>query len=233
MNKQNKPLLLILAAMSVFLIFNAGNAYGYIAANGAGLGYCDPGSDPGCDENVSGVALSLAYAPIESYIEEGGGYFLNAFSTILTLSNRVEMSNLAGVDHDELQKIVNSALENIANAKFTYYLLIRAAEETPYNREVLLKLKDFNYREFMTSNSLNGVIFREVSEYLEKGDITGIFKRMNTGFHSIEQLLLSIKAKTDLNRLPELADTWKLNEAASDTLLFGQYVARIFFELSK
>ena len=233
MNKKNNPLLIILAAMSVCLVLTTGNAFGYICANGAGLGYCDPATDPGCNETKSGVALSLDYAPIESYIEEGGGYFLNAFSNILSMSNRVEMTNLAGVDHDELRKIVNNGLDNITRARYTYFLLIRAAEKTPYNQDVLLKLKDFNYREFMTANSLNSVIFRQVAEYLEKGDITGIFKQMNTTFLSIEELLLSIKAKTDLNRPPQLTDIWTLNEAASNTLLFGQYAARIFSELPK
>lgn len=233
MNKRKNYFLITWTAVSLFLAFGAGNAFGYIAANGAGVGYCDPGSDPGCDESTSGAAFSLAYAPIESYIEEGGGYFLNAFSTVLALSNRVEMTNLAGVDRDELRKIVDNGLENIADARYTYSILIRAAGKTPYNPDVLLKLKEFDYRGFMTAHSLNPVIFHEVEEYLENGDITGIFKYMDSGFHTMEQLLLSVKTKTDLNRLPELTEVWTLNETASHTLIFAQYVARIFSELSK
>ncbi len=233
MNIKNNPLLIILTTLAVGLILTTGNAYGYIAANGAGIGYCDPAGDPGCEEDKSGTALSMSYAPIESYIEEGGGYFLNAFSTLLSMSNRVEMTNLAGIDRGELQQIVNQSLENITRAKYTYSLLIRAAEETPYNPDVLLKLKNFDYRGFMTRHSLNSVIFKEVEAYLQKGDITGIFKRVNNGFLSIEKLLLSIKTKTDLKRVPELSDIWKINEEASDTLIFGQYVARIFSELSE
>jgi hypothetical protein len=49
----------------------------------------------------------------------------------------------------------------------------------------------------------------------------------------MEELLLSIKNETDSTRMPPIPTIWRLNEAPSNNLLFGQYVTRIFSELTK
>jgi len=89
-----------------------------ISANGAGGGYDDP-------DGKSNLVSTKENSIIENYIEKGGAYFLNAYSDILSISNRIEMANLQGIDYEELKSIVNSAIENIRNAKATYYLLIQ------------------------------------------------------------------------------------------------------------
>lgn len=170
---------------------------------------------------------------IESYIEEGGSYFLKAFSDILLLSGSVEAANLEGIDDNELQRTVETGLANIQNAKSAYLLLIRTAESTPYNPFIISQLKAFAYNDFMAKNALNGIVFGEVREYLQNGDITGIFKRLYSKLIVMEELMMSIKIETGSTSLPSIPVIWKLNETASDNLLFGQYVARIFSELTK
>lgn len=207
--------------------------------NGAGGGYCDPATDPDCNGTTStssgsaAIIISNTSSMIECYIEEGAGYFLNAFSNILALSNRVEVSNISGIDYNELQSIVETGLTNVQNAKSTYYLLIMTAESTPYNPTVISKLKDFDYREYLIKNSLNSAVFEEVEAYLKKGDITGTFKRLYSSLSIMEGLLLSIKDKTGCRRMPDISKLWQLNETASNNLIFGGYVARVFAELSR
>ena len=133
--------------------------------------------------------------------------------------------------YEELNKIVDSALENIINANATYYILIQIAQDTPYDMEVILKLKSFDYQDFMTEYSLNSDIFKEVEGYLKNGDITGTFIRIYTNFIKIKRLLLSIKYEVSLNKMPTLSKIWEVNEEASRTLTFGQYITRIFYAL--
>ena len=218
------------------VMFTTTNTLAYVVYNGSGTGYCDPSTDPGCNGSTgasSSLSIPASASTIEFLIEEGGGYFLNAFSSILTLSNRVEISNLSGIDYKELQSIVDTGLTNVQNARSTYSLLIMTAESTPYNPTVISKLRDFDYREYLVKNSLNSVVFEEVETYLKRGDITGTFKRLYSGLAVMEGLLLSIKYNTGCNRVPDISIIWKLNETASNNLIFGGYVARVFAELSK
>ncbi len=221
-NKQTIFKVLILC-MAIFLLNP--QIYSRICSNGSGGGY------PGDGDGNSNCMAIKGNSIIEAYIEAGGGYFLNAFSNIMSVSNRIEMANLKGIDYEELQNLIDNALNNIKNAKETYYTLIKIALNTPYDPEVISKLESFNYQAFMTEKSLNSVIFKEVEGYLKNGDITGTFKRSHTSFLKIEELLLSIKDEVTLNRLPELSKVWEVNEEASNTLIFGQYNTRIFYAL--
>ena len=234
MLKKRNPFLMILIGLIIYLT-NAGYSFGYISANGAGNGYCEPG-DPSCSGPTSFPNSRIkinSVTLIESYIEEGGSYFLKAFSDILLLSSRVEASKLGGFDENEIQKTIESGLVNIQNAKSIYYLLIREAESTPYNPVVISQLKTFPYSDFMIKNSLNNSVFKEVQDYLQNGNITGIFKRFNSKLLKMEELVMSIKTENDSTAMISIPVIWKLNETASDNLLFGQYVARIFSELIK
>jgi len=227
MRKNKKQLILktLILCMTIFL-FSA-EAFSVILTNRGGDAY---GDDGGGNLNCMDIKENSI---IEGYIEEGGGYFLNALSNIITISNRIEMSNLQGIDYEELKKIVDSALNNIRNAKYTYYLLIQTALYTPYDQEVITKLKIFKYQAFMTKHSLNSVIFKEVEGYLMNGDITGTFIRIYNSFIKIEILLLSIKYEVVLNKMPSLPAIWEVNEEASNTLYFGQYITRVFYALQK
>ena len=94
-------------------------------------------------------------------------------------------------------------------------------------------MKDYDYRGYMIENALNSVVFGEVESYLKKGDITGTYRRLYSNLIVMERLLLSIKYNVDCNRMPDISKIWTLNENASNNLMFGGYVARIFSEFSK
>ncbi len=238
MNRSNS-FMKVLVGMVICLFLTTSGVFGYLACNGAGGGYCDPGVNPDCPEGssdsdestIKGVSIIQSDSTIEANVEEGGGYFFNAFLQIMKLSNRVEMSNLNGVDHDELLNIVNEGLDNIRYAKYSYELLIYTAEATPYNQNVIALLKNFDYKGLMVKDSLNKTIFAKVESYLRNGDITGALKHFYSGIVVIEGLIMQIKVDLSKNRMPELSDVWKVNEAASSNLLFGQGVARVFSAL--
>ncbi|MDQ1353690.1 MAG: hypothetical protein QG657_3997, partial [Acidobacteriota bacterium] len=168
---------------------------------------------------------------IETYIEMGGGYFLKSHSDILLFLNKVEMANINGSDYNEWQGILKSALGNMRSAKETYELLIKTAEATPYNQEIIARLEKFDYASFAQANDLNEVILKEVEQRLSAGDITSCYKKVYVNMCAIEKLLGLAQNEVSLNKMPGLPLLWKLNGFYSDTLNFSQYVAMIFHNI--
>jgi hypothetical protein len=146
MKSINKHLILTFTLFFIILMMSNNNLFAYISCNGSGSGYDDP--DTGEDLIKNTVS-------IDTLITEGAGYYLQVNADIQTLLNRVELQDLKETDYPELQRLVDSALVNITNARITYEKLVSKAEATPYNPLVNEKLKAFDYNTFMNYNNLN------------------------------------------------------------------------------
>jgi hypothetical protein len=198
------------------------NAFPIILCNGAGGGYGEPSGGEGlvCDSSS-----------IENYIKIGAGHYLEAYSSILSFFNRVELAGENNRDFYQWQLILYKAITRVNQAEADYDLLIREAEATPYNETVLLKLKNFDYARSRVTFGLKIEIFQEVESYLKAGNITGVFKRIRASLKEIHYRLETIHAELTQNKMPALVSLWDLNELCSSTLLFGQYVSRVFYAL--
>jgi len=146
------------------------------------------------------------------------------------LLNRVELQDVKGIDYLEMQRLVDSALENISKARITYEKLVSKAEATPYNPVVIEKLKAFDYDSFMLENRLNETIFKKAAGYLSNGDITGAFRHVLAAVRHMEFLLTAVKTEMDCNRLEKY---WQLNELCAENTLFGSFVARVFYQINR
>jgi hypothetical protein len=186
--------------------------------NGATGGYNEDTQSPGIQSKI----------PMEILLIEGAGYFLQTQSNVQTLLHIVELQDIKFIDYIELNKLVNSTLINIINARLAYEELIKVADITPYNLYVLEKLNKFDYETFMKEKGLNPYIFGTVRDYLVEGDITGTFKHAYINFKEIEQLLLNIQSSVLENRVPDLEILWRVNELCAEETLFGSYIARVF-----
>jgi hypothetical protein len=169
---------------------------------------------------------------IRDYVIEGAGYFLESYSGFLLFLNKVELKELQGLDYNEVQMILNSAIEKMENARDVYTLLKQEADVTPYNPDMIAELMNFDYDGFQEANHLVGPIFKQVESYLEKGNIREIFDAALSHMGKILDIADKIKGKIDGAEFPGLTDLWKLNEACSLSLLFGQYAARVFQEIN-
>jgi hypothetical protein len=169
---------------------------------------------------------------IEGYVIEGAGYFLKSQSETLLLLNKIELSDLNGVDFTELQKLVKSALMDMANAKSEYILLIQAVNTAPYKQTVIDQLKSFEYYAFQQVKDLDSVIFEKMETYLVSGDIRGIYQKILMDTQTIIDKLTTVKSNIDMGTLPSNSDLWRLNQSYFDTLFLGQYAAEIFYEIS-
>ncbi|MCP5104899.1 MAG: hypothetical protein GY950_16045 [bacterium] len=223
MMKLKKTALPVLIGILVILMNM--NAYSYIELNGAGGGYGDG------DSGEKAAATNDGNNPIENYIVVGAGYFLAANADIQVLLRLVELQDIQGMDTGELSVVSARAAANMKNAVNTYEKLVDAAEMTPYNPYVQSALMNFDYDAFMLQNGLNAALFPEVKGFLEKGDITGTFKRTHTALKEILGMLNGLKDGTAQNKLPDVSLLRQLNEACAESSLFGSYVARIFSEI--
>jgi hypothetical protein len=170
---------------------------------------------------------------IDSYIIEGAARFLAAYSNTLTLLNRVELSGVSGVDYKELGILVNSAISNMEKAKAAYGNLKQQAEATSYNREIIDILAVFDYTRFRESKGLNPVIFDRIQNYLVKGDVNGVWGFLYDKTETLLKKMYDVKSSVDTARFPGIENLWRLNQEFSETILFGQYAAEIFFEIGK
>ncbi len=214
--KKMSAVKLVIFCFSLIMINNY--CFPWVWCNGATGGYNENTQPPGIQSNL----------PMDILLIEGAGYFMQTQGTVQVLLNKVEWQDLKAIDYIELNKLAMSALNSIINARSSFEELIKAAEVTTYNLEVIGQLNRFDYDIFLKENNLNPFIFGAVRSYLEKGDITGTFRYLSERLKGIEQLLLIIRQSTIENSLPELTICWRLNERCAETALFGSYIARIF-----
>jgi len=215
----NKHLILTLTMVFIVMVLANNNLFSYISCNGSGSGY----------EGSNGGEGFTYTTTIENMIIEAAGYYLQGNSDIQAILKMVELQDLKETDYPGLQRLVNSALENIANARLTYEKLVNKAEATPYNPVALEQLKSFDYKTFMSANRLNEPVFKKVAGFLSAGDITGAFKYILSAVRDIEELLITVKTEMDFARLEPY---WQLNERCAETTLFGSFIARVFRQIN-
>jgi hypothetical protein len=203
----------------------------FLSLNSFSRIYHNHGDESYVADSGGSVESYIAGNPISNYIIEGAGYFLAGYADVLLLLNRFEMSDLKGIDYNEVKQISDKALNNLKNTGAIYDNLIAVAERTPYNEVFLEKLASFGYESFMENNSLNRDVFEEVEVFLNQGDITGTFKQSRNNFDLILGILNSIKESIDAEKMPPLSKLWQLNQVYAAELLFGQYSAQVYYAI--
>ena len=207
----------IILAVSIFILINI-NVFSYVLNNGSGTVYTEGTSN----------GIGISNISIEMMIIEGSGYFFKAQADIQSFLNIIEWQDTRVINYINLNQVIKNALNHMIMARSNFEELIKAAESTPYNLEVIGRLKDFDYDSFMKEYNLNPYVFNIVKEYLMEGDITGTFKYTDEKFKEIEQVILEIQEEISADRLPGVSMCWKINELCAETTLFGSYIARIF-----
>ncbi len=224
-----KTLIIISVAVLIFFTFNI-HAFPWIWANDSCRAY-----ERGCSKSGSGGDTARdkkSGLTLGQLVIEGAGCFLRSNSDMQLFLNKIELSELNGMDYSELQNIINSAIENMENAKETYINLISIAKVTPYNPSVIEKLQFFDYSGFQEDNKLNSEIFKQVEAFLSNGDVTGMYIHLKSDIDSILEKLYNIKSNVDSSTFPDIQKIWRANQEYLESLLFGQYVARIFIEIN-
>ncbi|MCK4763331.1 MAG: hypothetical protein KAW12_14125 [Candidatus Aminicenantes bacterium] len=179
----------------------------------------------------SGESSSSTTETLNGYVIEGAGYFLGSYSDFLHFLKLIELAELDGLQYGEAGMTLDRAIEKMENAKEVYTMLKEAADNTPYDPVVIEKLLNFDYDWFQKKNGLNEPIFDKVKGYLEKGEIKELFGKALSDTEEVLKIAKKIKASIDAEEIPELSILWDLDETLSQSLRFGQYVARVFHDI--
>lgn len=202
------------------------DGYAFIKANDSDKAFMPGGGN-------KDTTLLTPDKSIRDYIIDGAAFYLDSYSNILALLKEVEVAELGNSDGTRLSALITSALDNMENCNAAYISLHAVALQTEYNPVVILELKTFNYNQFMSNYKLNRSIFRSLQDLLHRGDVRGAYSQMLLDSESILAVLYRVKSSIDQGLLPDSASLWEANQAYSESLLFGQYMAAIFAEIVK
>ena len=214
---------IILTVLIGALFFNTAPVQARMFSNSSGSAY-----EGGDGTSSTGEASLACPNTLEELVIKGAEYFFKAHADINLLSEKVEISDIYGVDFFTLCWAVNSALGNMNMARYYYRELQSKANNTPYNQVVIDKLLLFAYDSFQEENGLLKDVFSEVKSYLVNGDVSGIYTRTSAYFDSLINTLETIKWKLNVGKVPDNTLMWNLNQSCAKVHMFGQYVARIF-----
>jgi hypothetical protein len=229
MIKRNKQMVLRLTVLVLALMIIPTYSHGYTVANYGEENYT---SNSGTTRSAGGsniqVTAQLNKESIGAYIVEGAGAFLRSKVAMLQLLNKVEMSDLEGLDYDSLRADLRCAIENMEAANYFYTLLKSTAAITPYNPVMIGRLMTLDYNRFQKMNGLNADTFRSVKAYLSQGNVTGFFGNLQTRTEIILDMLYKLKNSTETDRFPSLQLLWSLAQQYSEFQMAGQYSAQVF-----
>jgi hypothetical protein len=213
--------------LTLVTAFSGGQLFAFFYANDSCIAYnaCDP-------EGVSGEKISTGPSTgMGELIIKGAGYFLKSHADMLLFLNRLELSELNGPDYPGMQVLLSSAVANMEKASETYKELISLAGATPYNREVIGKLRVFDYAAFRETGGLSGEIFSRVENLLARGDVTNLYVLLKADMDTLIKQLYTLKTSIDSNTFPDISLVMRLNRKYSESLLTGQYIADVFRNL--
>lgn len=218
--------------VALVLSFTSTVVYGRVVVNSSEDAFEEDPPPPsgGTSEGLSGARSQSP--TLATYIIQAAGYYLKGYSQTLMMMNKFEMSDLEGVDIPALETQVNEAIGTLQQARDTYAALLTKARNTRYNQDMIKKLTSFNYTSFKNEKGLNSPIFNDVKYFLSRGDVIGIYAEV---LAKVDMILADLNAAKNVlyaNTFPTNTAMWRLNQRFSETQLFGQYVAEVFYRLT-
>jgi hypothetical protein len=221
MNRDKTNLILKIVLVIVLSVSFSVLGHAVISCNWSDAAY------GGTDSDTDGKRVIGGYG-IESYIIEGAGYCIAANISIQKMLYTVELQGNAGMTGEAFKDDLENAIFNIRQAISTYDLLVWTAEVTPYNPEIIEKLIAFDYYRYYWNHDINYSIYSSVQYFLERGNVTGIYRRSRLRMQKILELLDLINDQIIAGQYPVIDYFWRINEKSSEGSIFGSYVARIF-----
>jgi hypothetical protein len=226
MNKQiKKYFVTVIMMLSIFCICSP-FSYAYVAAN-----WRECLNGPGCTCTLTLDITKSTIPTLKTYIMESTGYFLASHSDYQDFLNRVEMSDIKGIDYKELRELIYSTIDNMEKAREAYVNLKTTAEKIPYNQEMIDKLMKFDYDGFRIQYGLNEPIFERVKSLLITADIPGLDDTVIANMDAVLKQLYTARAIVDKDSTPDVSILWRINQAYAEAQLFGQYMSEVFRDI--
>lgn len=219
MTKQIKNSVIVSFLGIVLFLGLGSNVYGLVFANASEAAF--EANDPAISE-----ALNM-----QGDIVQGAEKFMTSYSQYLSFLSKVELTEIQEQSYEALNLPLESCYANLKLAESIYQSLNDKAAATPYKSEVLAKLSAFDYTGFCNREALNTAVFPQVESMLKAGDVRGIYTRLLQDMNLIVSQLETLKATIQSGQFPSLPTLWNTCQQYGQTMLYGQYVARVFIEI--
>ncbi len=174
---------------------------------------------------------SYTLVALEQLIATAAGYFIQSNSDYQLFLKTIEISDVYGMNNEDMVNSIDNAIKNMELANETYYQILQVSSLMEYNPSVLGKLKNFYYDNYQYINGLNPAIFQQVKRLLKPGNVRGCYQRFYIATNKILVRLRSIKTSADTLTIPRIPDCWRLNQLYLEMGLFGQYAAEVFMNI--
>jgi hypothetical protein len=224
--KMKKIIISMILTLSLMSIY----CYSYFYANWNCLlynGQCPPLNSN--QSSIKSLSPSLGQLSIEA-----AGFFLESNSYYQSFLNKIELSEIYGVNDVELIELITRAYENLVIAHSIYYRVWQMSKNLERNMVVLDKLNKFDYRLFQKEKRLIPLIFIEVTKYLKKGNMPGAFEKIYNDTGEIIKMMVSLKSLMEANSVDiSISLCWEVNQRLLVSELFGQYISQVFSEIKK
>lgn len=209
----------------IFLLLFVQSTNALIMGNRADCTYSENSITDNCFSRSSEI-------PLRVLIIEGAANYLKLQSIFKEFLYKIELSELHGVDYNELSGILDSAIVHLDKARFNYFIFVERAENTQYQDWFIERLNSFEYEFFQKEKFLIKDIFDSVSYYLSRGDVTGVFYQILFDLDGISNLIRTLKISVEMKQFPNYDTLWHANQLLSKTQLFGQYASEVFYRIT-
>ncbi len=213
----------VFTVVLVFVLVSPG--FSMMIGNTSGISFSEEGTDS------SAIARTSSSSGIEDLVIKSATHFLQGKAHVNLLASRLEAADHDGVCFYEYQTIIDDALDNMKTARYYYQSLVNKANNTPYNQNVIDQLKNCDYESLSKEWGVNESSFNQIKNYLEAGDVRGAYVQLYTYTDNIVKMLETIQNDVYCWNFPETANIWNLNQECAQMLLFGQYMAQIFYQV--
>ncbi len=173
----------------------------------------------------------LAGVSMRTHIVEAAAHFLNAYGHTMLLLNKIELSELYGLNFPEAQQLTNTAIEEMNYAIAEFSNLRDLAARTPYNDNVLDMVAAYDFSQFETRKKANGSILSNLKELLVERKLREYYDQQYANLYEIVGHLNLLKSHLDGNIYPDFDTIHNLNQILAETMISGEYAAEIFHEV--
>jgi hypothetical protein len=160
---------------------------------------------------------------IERNVTTGASLFLRAQSQSLLLLNEYELSGIQTFNHKKALEYVENAIKLLEEAWTRYLNAGALGKNLGYYPVKLNVLNTFDYDGFILENQLNKDIAKRLQDYLNRGDIVGIYQQAADDIEAILITLNSIKEHLKAGIKPGSSLFFKLFQQYAESSLFGNY----------
>jgi hypothetical protein len=181
----------------------------------------------------AGNGLAGSTPGLGQLIPIAGVSFLESNRDFEDFLKEVEKSELYGPNYPVLQAAIEKAIAGIDNARCKYQEILNLSKGLVMDVVILERLRKFDYVDLQSKYHLNSPVFKKAETFCHGGDVIGIYNHIYENTVQIVENLNNIKAKLEKESLPELNLIWETGQLYCESELFGQYLSRIFYEITK